>query len=319
MGLYFYGALPSLFSQCSEGMARSPRNRKVTAQHLSSASHAVPYDYKKMKKSDKKNKLQSTSEEKDWENATCSICLERPHDAVLLLCSSHSKGCRPYMCGTNYKLSNCLDLFKNVYSRGKPACDVLTAVAPTNQKPKEMLLACPICRGEVKGWTVVKPARRFLNRKKRTCMHGDCSFVGTYKRLKRHVKSKHRSSKPREVDSVRLAEWKEFENEKERQDAISIVSALNPGSVIMGDYIIDPNSDSDDPYLDDTSDFDMSLDGDEGSYLEDFVDRDVAYRRNRERASQSRRRGRVSSIRRSLSRRPRLPFRVSLVGRSMSQ
>uniref|UniRef100_K3Y8Y5 Uncharacterized protein n=1 Tax=Setaria italica TaxID=4555 RepID=K3Y8Y5_SETIT len=302
-------------------MARSPRNRKVTAQHLSSASHAVPYDYKKMKESDKKNELQSTSEEKDWKNATCSICLERPHDAVLLLCSSHSKGCRPYMCGTNYKHSN--------------SCDVLTAVAPTNQKPKAMLLACPICRGEVKGWTVVKPARRFLNRKRRTCMHEDCSFVGTYKRLKKHVKSRHRSSKPREVDPVRLAEWEEFENEKERQDAISIVSALNPGSIIMGDYIIDPNSDSDnpysndtfdsdmsldgDPYSDDTFDSDMSLDGDEGSYHRDFVHRERAHRRNRERASQSLRRVGVSGIRCSVPRRPRMPFRVGFVRRSVSQ
>lgn len=284
-------------------MARSPRSRKLASQHRRSASHAVPYDYKKTKKLDKKNELQSTSEEKDWKNATCSICLERPHDAVLLLCSSHSKGCRPYMCGTNYKHSNCLELFKNAYSREKPACKVSTSVAPTNQKPKVMLLACPICRGEVKGWTVVVPARRFLNRKRRTCTHEDCSFVGTYKRLKKHVKSKHRSSKPREVDPVRLAEWEEFENEKERQDAISIVSALNPGSIIMGDYIVDPDNDvDDDPYLDDTSDSDMSLDGDEGSY-------DRNHRRNGARTSQNLRRG-VSGIRRSISRSFRRPFRV---------
>ncbi|KAF8703264.1 hypothetical protein HU200_032056 [Digitaria exilis] len=245
-------------------MARSPRNHKLASQHRRSASQAVPYDYKKTKKLDKKNELRSTSEEKDWKSATCSICLERPHDAVLLLCSSHSKGCRPYMCGTNYKHSNCLELFKNAYSREKPACKVSTAVAPTNQNPN-MLLACPICRGEVKGWTVVVPARRFLNRKRRTCIHEYCSFVGTYKKLKRHVKSKHRSSKPREVNPVRLAEWEEFENEKERQDAISIVSALNPGSIIMGDYIVDPDSDiGDDPYFDDTSDSDISSDGDEG-------------------------------------------------------
>jgi len=265
----------------------------------------VPCDYKKTKKLDKENELQSTSEEKDWKNATCSICLERPHDAVQLLCSSHSKGCRPYMCGTNYKHSNCLELFKNAYSREKPACEVSTVVAPTNQKPKTMLLACPICRGEVKGWTVVKPARRFLNRKRRTCMHEDCSFVGTYKRLKRHVRSKHRSSKPREVDPVRLAEWKEFENEKERQDAISIVSALNPGSMIMGDYIIDPDSDSepyiDDPYFDDIFDHDTSLDGNGGSYHRGFVHRNRSHRRNGERASRNLPRVRVSGIRRGVS------------------
>jgi len=137
-------------------MARSPRKRKLAAHDVRSASHAVPKNYKKTKRSGRKNELRSTSEEKDWENATCSICLERPHDAVLLLCSSHNKGCRPYMCGTNYKHSNCLELFKNAYSREKSACEISTAVEPSNQKPKTMLLACPICRGEVKGWTVVK-------------------------------------------------------------------------------------------------------------------------------------------------------------------
>uniref|UniRef100_A0A0A9BH69 Uncharacterized protein n=1 Tax=Arundo donax TaxID=35708 RepID=A0A0A9BH69_ARUDO len=140
-------------------MARRPKNRNLAAQHLRSASHAVPPKYKKAKKTDKQNELHPTSEEKDWKHATCSIFLERPHDAVLLLCASHNNGCRPYMCGTNYKHSNCLELFKNAYSREQPACKVSTAVAPGNKKPKAMLLACSICRGEVKGWTVVEPAR----------------------------------------------------------------------------------------------------------------------------------------------------------------
>jgi hypothetical protein len=125
-------------------------------------------------------------------------------------------------------------------------------VTPTNKRAKAMVLACPVCRGEVKGWTVVERARRFLNRKRRICMHEDCSFVGTYKKLRKHVKSVHHSSKPPEVDLARIAAWKEFECEKERQDAISIVSALNPGSVIVGDYIVDPNSSSGDSFSDDS-------------------------------------------------------------------
>lgn len=305
-------------------MARSPRNRKMTAHSVRSALHAVPKNCKKTKRPGRKNELQSTSEEKDWKNATCSICLERPHDAVLLLCSSHNKGCRPYMCGTNYKHSNCLELFKNAYSREKSACEVSTAVEPTNLKPEKMMLACPICRGEVKGWTVVKPARRYLNRKRRACMHEDCSFVGTYKRLKKHVKSKHRSSKPREVDPVRLAEWEEFENEKERQDAISIVSALNPGSVIMGDYIIDPDSDISDPYsddsLDDFGDSSTSSDSDdEGSYDRYPVHRDRAFRRNGERPSRSLTYAGDSGIRRNVPTNSQRPLRVGFVLRSLSQ
>ncbi|KAG9158403.1 hypothetical protein Leryth_013159 [Lithospermum erythrorhizon] len=69
----------------------------------------------------------------DWEDATCSVCMEYPHNAVLLLCSSHDKGCRPYMCGTGFRYSNCLDQYKKAHTK----CEV-------------MELPCPLCRGHVK-------------------------------------------------------------------------------------------------------------------------------------------------------------------------
>jgi Protein of unknown function (DUF1644) len=59
----------------------------------------------------------AANEKRDWEDAMCSVCMERPHNAVLLLCSSHEKGCRPYMCGTGPRLSNCLAQFKRAYSK----------------------------------------------------------------------------------------------------------------------------------------------------------------------------------------------------------
>ncbi|KAG6545425.1 hypothetical protein Mapa_013025 [Marchantia paleacea] len=59
---------------------------------------------------------------KDWEESTCPICMEYPHNAVLLMCSSHDKGCRPYMCDTSYRHSNCLDQ----YRKAKTATDKLT-------------------------------------------------------------------------------------------------------------------------------------------------------------------------------------------------
>ncbi|KAL5213655.1 hypothetical protein ABZP36_002807 [Zizania latifolia] len=229
-------------------MASPPSDCNLSSWCVKSATCAVPSYCQKIKKAVKENELHLIAEKKDWKRATCSICLEHPHKAVLLLCSSHDKGCRPYMCDTDHHHSNCLEQFKNTYLRGKPSCELSGAVAQASKKPKEMELACPICRGEVKGWTVVEPARRFLNRKRRTCMHKDCSFLGSYKKLCKHVKSKHPSSRPREIDSASLAEWEELENEKERQDAISIITALNPGSVIRGDYFVDPNSDSNDSY-----------------------------------------------------------------------
>lgn len=277
-------------------MARTPRDRNLLSRRLRSSPSDVPSYYKKARKAAKKNELQFTSEEKDWKHATCPICLERPHDAVLLLCSSHNKGCRPYMCGTNYHQSNCLEQFKNAYLKEKPAHEVSTAVAAASKRPKDMELACPICRGEVKGWTVVEPARQFLNCKRRACIHEDCLFIGSYKKLCKHVKAKHPSSKPREVDPARLAEWKELESEKERQDAISIVTGLNPGAMIIGDYLIDPNSGSSDfdmessGFSDNSDSFSFSDGGDiiisEGAGIRRRVVR-RAYRRNEARARQN--------------------------------
>ncbi|CAM6090795.1 unnamed protein product [Calypogeia fissa] len=55
---------------------------------------------------------EESSTRKDWEESTCPICMECPHNAVLLQCSSHDKGCRPYMCDTSYRHSNCLDQYR---------------------------------------------------------------------------------------------------------------------------------------------------------------------------------------------------------------
>jgi len=53
---------------------------------------------------------------KELDEVSCPICLDRPHNAVLLLCSSNEKGCKSYICDTSYRHSNCLDQFKK--SRG---------------------------------------------------------------------------------------------------------------------------------------------------------------------------------------------------------
>ncbi|KAK3002612.1 hypothetical protein RJ639_022175 [Escallonia herrerae] len=51
---------------------------------------------------------------KEWEEASCPICMDHPHNAVLILCSSHGKGCRSYICDTSYRHSNCLDRFRKL-------------------------------------------------------------------------------------------------------------------------------------------------------------------------------------------------------------
>ncbi|XP_062219378.1 uncharacterized protein LOC133919123 [Phragmites australis] len=232
-------------------MARSPRARNLHTRRSRSASCDVSL----------------ASEKKEWKSATCPVCLEYPHDAVLLLCTSHHKGCRPYMCGTNYHHSNCLEHFKEAYAKEKLACSVSAESAlglslspntrPASKQPCAMELACPLCRGEVKGWTVVEPARQYLNRKRRTCMHDSCSFIGSYKELCKHVNSKHPSAKPREIDPAIADEWKKFECEREREDAISTIRAMNPGAVIMGDYVLELNGGSNNRLHSDGDAFDL--------------------------------------------------------------
>ncbi|KAG8368749.1 hypothetical protein BUALT_Bualt15G0078300 [Buddleja alternifolia] len=197
---------------------------------------------------------------KDWEDATCSVCMEYPHNAVLLLCSSHEKGCRPYMCGTSFRYSNCLDQYKKAYTKvtssdGRPIHYPLDtqAINPFSGGPIENCeaaeLACPLCRGQVKGWTVVEPAREHLNSKKRSCMQDNCTFIGTFKELRKHVKLEHPSAKPREVDPTLEQKWTRLEREREREDVMSTIRSSMPGAVFFGDYVIEGshyNFDSDD-------------------------------------------------------------------------
>ncbi|GAA0173657.1 hypothetical protein LIER_27227 [Lithospermum erythrorhizon] len=190
---------------------------------------------------------------KDWVDATCSVCMEYPHNAVLLLCSSYDKGCRPYMCGTSCRFSNCLDQYKKhakvtLPQHGQPHDDTAEGLAigrlySWNMDKSEVLeLPCPLCRGQVKGWTVVKPAREYLNTKKRNCMQENCSYVGVYKELRKHVRVDHPSARPRKVDPLLEQKWSRLEHERERDDVISTIRSSMPGSVVFGDYVIEANS-----------------------------------------------------------------------------
>lgn len=51
---------------------------------------------------------------KELDEVSCPICMDHPHNAVLLQCSSHDKGCRSYICDTSHRHSNCLDRFKKL-------------------------------------------------------------------------------------------------------------------------------------------------------------------------------------------------------------
>ncbi|CAN6843655.1 unnamed protein product [Brassica oleracea var. botrytis] len=159
-----------------------------------------------------------------------------PHNAVLLLCSSHDKGCRPYMCGTSFCYSNCLDQFKKASAKLKS-----TSHQPVN-KSELGNLTCPLCRGQVKGWTIVQPARDFLNLKQRICMQENCVFAGSFRELRKHMKTDHPCAKPREVDPDVELNWRRLEIEQDRDDVISTIRSMMPGATVFGDYVIETNN-----------------------------------------------------------------------------
>ncbi|KAE9603262.1 hypothetical protein Lal_00008154 [Lupinus albus] len=221
-------------------MAKGSRGRHRIA---SRQYRLTPYPLVACERDICQKKCSKFLDKKEWEDVTCSVCMEYPHNAVLLLCSSHDKGCRPYMCQTSYRHSNCLDQYKKAYTKvtddsiGDPG-----ALLDTNSvvdKSEVAELACPLCRGQVKGWTVVEPVRDYLNAKTRSCMQDNCSFVGNYKELRKHVKAEHPSARPRDVDPAHERKWRWLEWEREREDVISTVTSTMPGAMVFGDYVIE--------------------------------------------------------------------------------
>lgn len=63
---------------------------------------------------------------KELDGASCPICMDHPHNAVLLLCSSHDKGCQSYICDTSYRHSNCLDRFKKLRAENRDNPSIMT-------------------------------------------------------------------------------------------------------------------------------------------------------------------------------------------------
>ncbi|XP_047082634.1 uncharacterized protein LOC124693214 [Lolium rigidum] len=274
-------------------MARTARARRHVARRLRATPYPIPsYRWKAMKEANRKKALPAV-QKMDWEDANCSVCMEYPHNAVLLLCSSHDKGCRPYMCGTSYRHSNCLDQFKKAYTKGALLEELPASTVGSNldfvplaagEKTGSMDLACPLCRGKVKGWTVVEPARGYLNGKRRTCMQDGCSFVGTYKELRKHVKSEHPLVQPREVDPAVEQKWRSLEFEREREDALSTVTSQMGRAVVWGDYVLDLEDgvDLDDEESDD-DDHGNGREADNARRLIIFMMRQVAQRHRTQR------------------------------------
>ncbi|GLU07876.1 hypothetical protein SLE2022_248150 [Rubroshorea leprosula] len=74
---------------------------------------------------------------KELDEVSCPICMDHPHNAVLLLCSSREKGCRSYICDTSYRHSNCLDRFKKLRDNSRNKSTLLRPV-PTNLQSSDI-------------------------------------------------------------------------------------------------------------------------------------------------------------------------------------
>ncbi|KAK4775646.1 hypothetical protein SAY87_023607 [Trapa incisa] len=235
-------------TKVNEVLSNSASKHHRTASHMLSCCSSK--GFKPLVSKHKKTKL---SIKKEWDVITCSVCLEYPHNAVLLLCSSHEKGCRPYMCATGQRYSNCLEQYKKAYMKLKEVESIRQTNVLGNHEDSNLNLGslgekvqvpellCPLCRGQVKGCTVVEMARKYFNGKKRMCMQDKCTFSGNYKELRRHVNVEHPRARPRAVDPAHEEKWKRLEQQRERNDVISTVISSTPGAVVLGDYVIERN------------------------------------------------------------------------------
>ncbi|KAL1328710.1 hypothetical protein HN51_038514 [Arachis hypogaea] len=234
-----------------------PKIRRARSQSNDcTRSHPYPSNSRNDELHKPKNLVGSVDDVKEWEDARCPICMESPHNAVLLKCSSHEMGCRPYMCNTSYRHSNCLDQFCKSFGshlsstilQEIPLTSTTSNGRDVQLEPRhspeygsqlQAKLICPLCRGEIFGYMVLEPARRHMNSKPRSCASETCEFQGTYAELRKHARSEHPSVRPSEVDPSRQSDWTRMERERDLEDLFSSIHARsdvdNRDTMLTGD------------------------------------------------------------------------------------
>ncbi|KAL3655489.1 hypothetical protein CASFOL_001275 [Castilleja foliolosa] len=183
-----------------------PKDRRVNSSSFD-RSTVSPY-YRTSKISDPERFSSHAGNEREWEQARCPICIDHPHNAVLLLCSSRENGCRPFICDTSYRHSNCFDQFCKSSSQSK--------------------LVCPLCRGSISGWDIVGPARSFMNNKRRNCSLDTCEFNGNYGELRKHARVEHPFERPSEASPARRSDWMMMEQRMDMEDLLAHQSDIEP-------------------------------------------------------------------------------------------
>ena len=221
-----------------------PKERKTRSISFEARSRASPFPcssssslHKGSSSSSLHNPPESpvptTKDRKEWDEVRCPVCMEHPHNAVLLTCASSDKGCQPFMCDTSYRHSNCLDQYKKAFTETSSPEETVVDLEQSN-------FACPLCRGGVTGWKVVETARRYMNSKARSCSKESCGFTGTYGDLRKHARKEHPSVRPSEADPERQSDWRRMEQRRDLGDLFSTMqSAMGGEDGGLGGFIED--------------------------------------------------------------------------------
>uniref|UniRef100_A0A0A9EUT8 Uncharacterized protein n=1 Tax=Arundo donax TaxID=35708 RepID=A0A0A9EUT8_ARUDO len=157
----------------------------------------------------------------EWEDVRCPVCMDHPHNAVLLVCSSHEKGCRPFMCDTSSRHSNCYDQYRKASKEASK--DPEGAAAECSECQQQVKLSCPLCRGPVSDCIKDYDARKYMNSKVRSCTTEACEFKGAYHELRKHARVEHPAARPMEVDPERQRDWRRMEQQRDLGDLISML------------------------------------------------------------------------------------------------
>lgn len=155
----------------------------------------------------------------EWEEVRCPVCMDHPHNAVMLVCSSHEKGCRPFVCDTSYRHSNCLDQYRKASKESSKE----SGAAECAECQQPVKLSCPLCRGPVSHWTKDNDARKFMNSQARSCTMESCEFKGAYNQLRKHAREDHPAVRPTEVDPDRQRDWHRMEQQRDMGDLFSML------------------------------------------------------------------------------------------------
>ncbi|CAO2191026.1 unnamed protein product, partial [Urochloa humidicola] len=154
----------------------------------------------------------------EWEEVRCPVCMDHPHNAVLLVCSSHEKGCRPFMCDTSSRHSNCYDQYCKASKDSSKE-----SATECSECQQQVQLSCPLCRGPVSDCIKDYDARRYMNTKVRSCTTESCEFRGAYQELRKHARVEHPTARPMEVDPERQRDWRRMEQQRDIGDLLSML------------------------------------------------------------------------------------------------